>query len=171
MANLSSAHGYIEFEYEMFLEDDTSLKTFLKLLSMTTDFTDYHTSIDLEDSLNLLQEAIKEEEDLTIEFSGIGRWAYFINIEKLFKLLRWVSEEYGYETEFKNMADYFIKINEPVVFKFVDIEESCELYYGAIMYAQPFYNEDNELTTKTMKLGDKEWKIDTNKGFYFKLPK
>ena len=169
MANISSAHGNIVIDYDILKQGTYAVRSFLKLLSLTDDYTEYATQIDLADSINLLEEALIQEWDLTIEFEGCGRWAYDNNVKKLFKLLKWVSQYYHLEAEYQTVVNHLIKVDESIEFKFVDIEESCNLYYGAIIQVLPCYTENHELTTKTLTMGEEEWQIDTNQHIYFKL--
>lgn len=155
MANLSSAHGKIIIDYHLFCDGTYPVKTFLKLLSMTTGYVQYDTAIDLADSLFLLDEAIKEEWDLTIEFEGTGRWTYEHNVKVLFDMLGWIAEDYCLQAEYQTMINQFLKTEIPIEFKFVDIEEGLEVYYGEIMEALP-YRSKGHIETMT-KIRGKEW--------------
>lgn len=154
MSNISSAHGYIVIDYDLCVNGQYAVKSFLKLLAKTTDYTQYDTSIDLTDSLALFEESLQEEYDLTIEFQGTGRWSYLHNVKILFEMLGWVASEYHFESEYYTMLNYFIKSEIPIEFKFVDIEEGCELYYGAIIEVLPYFSDKYKIMTTTKERGE-----------------
>lgn len=157
MANISSAQGQIVINEELLLNGIYAVKTFLNLVSLSANYVDYDTYIDYEDSMYLLEESVENVYELSIEFSGTGRWAYTNNIECFYQMLEYVASQACCETEFRTMFNYFHKCGIPIEINYVDMEPGAELYYGAMLEILPYINAEGEIDTMTRE-GGGAWK-------------
>lgn len=156
MANISSAQGQIVINEELLLNGAYAVRTFLNLVSLSANYVDYDTYIDFENSISLLEDAIKDVYELSIDFDGTGRWSYTNNVESFYEMLEYVASQCHCDTEFRTMIEYFTKSGIPIEIKFVDMEQGAELYYGAMIEILPYINEETQVATMTRERGE-EW--------------
>ncbi|MBC1817155.1 hypothetical protein [Listeria seeligeri] len=126
MANLSEANGTMCISKEVIQNDFQSVEKLLTALITLETSSDYGLIL-YDDSLEikcLLDDAKQSEADLTLEFSGVGRWAFDNNIEHFFESL---SRVYPIED-----FHAFSNPSHTVTFDFIDYEPCCEVFYHGL---------------------------------------
>ncbi|MBC1228784.1 hypothetical protein [Listeria booriae] len=135
MANISNAFGTVTIPAEMMEENPNELVQLIQLMENELVRCDYNTvlSNDYAQICTHIQNSILPHE-LTLDFTGSGRWSYDNNIRSFFEWLlpeNAVIESYSWLLElFKNKASH-------LTFSFVDYEQGCDVLYAATIQIRP----------------------------------
>lgn len=93
MANISSSQSQIVINEELLLNGIHAVKIFLNLVSLSANYVDYDTYIDYDESMCLLEDSVENVYELSIDFSGTGRWSYTNNVEYFYQMLEYVASQ------------------------------------------------------------------------------
>ncbi|MCT1178647.1 hypothetical protein EFL77_09075 [Pediococcus pentosaceus] len=137
MANMSSATGVFEFDYETIADKEGKkhIKNFLSLINKYLSNVEYCTwlSNDIEEVLQEVDDAEEDGFSPCIDFEGTGRWAYATNMENYFSWLSELSDSDDNKVLIA-LESYFSSLGRPfLTIRYVDIETGAQLYTGGTM--------------------------------------
>ncbi|OQQ89307.1 hypothetical protein B6U56_09085 [Ligilactobacillus salivarius] len=117
MANMSTATGKMYLEREFYEQHKNLVNKWVKFYQESNHIGEWY-------GLTYLAIEEKTEDELIIEFAGIGRWSWEDTLEWMFASEDFESQFNPYKAK---LAEKLYKENQEVLMEYVDYEPGCEI--------------------------------------------